>query len=60
MVPLDEIRKNDYNLNVSLYVYPEEKTEVIDVMKEWADLKAIEKEEIEVDKKIEGYLKEIK
>lgn len=59
MVPLDEIRKNDYNLNVSLYVYPEEKTEVIDVMKEWADLKAIEKEEIEVDKKIEGFLKEI-
>ena len=59
MVPLDEICKNDYNLNVSLYVYPEEKTEVIDVMEEWADLKAIEKEEIEVDNKIEGFLKEI-
>ncbi len=60
IVPLDEIRKNEYNLNVSLYVYPEEKTEVIDVMKEWDDLKAIEREECEVDKKIEGFLKEIK
>ncbi len=59
-VPLDEIRKNDYNLNVSLYVYPEEENETIDVMKEWTELKAIEKEEAEVDKKIEGYLKEIK
>ena len=29
-------------------------------MKEWTELKAIEKEEAEVDKKIEGYLKEIK
>lgn len=59
-VPLEEIKKNDYNLNVSLYVYPEEEKEDIDIMKEWTELKAIEKEEIEVDKKIEGYLKEIK
>ena len=59
-VPLDEIRKNDYNLNVSLFVHPEEEFEDIDVMKEWAELKSIEKEETEVNRKIEGYLKEIR
>lgn len=59
IVRLDEIRKNDYNLNVSLYVYPEEEAEVIDIMKEWSELKELEGKEKEVDKKIEGYLKEI-
>ena len=47
-------------MNVTLYVYPEEEVEYIDFMKEWEELKKIEKEEIEVDKKIEGFLKEIK
>lgn len=42
------------------FIFKNERTEVIDVMKEWVELKAIEKEEIEVDKKIEGYLKEIR
>ena len=60
IVKLDEIRKNDYNLNVTLYVYPEEEVEEIDFIQEWEELKKIEKEEIEVDKKIEGFLKEIK
>ena len=60
IVPFDEIKKNEYNLNVSLYVYPEEEVEEIDVMKEWAELKTIEKEEVEVDMTIEGFLKEIK
>jgi len=59
-VSLDEIKKEDYNLNVSLYVFPEEEIEDIDVEKEWNELKEIEKEMIDVDKKIEGYLKEIK
>ncbi|MEM2916382.1 MAG: class I SAM-dependent DNA methyltransferase [Candidatus Woesearchaeota archaeon] len=60
VVPLDEIKKNDHNLNVTLYVYPEEEIEEIDVMKEWQELKAIEKEEAEVDKKIEEYLRGIR
>lgn len=59
-VPLDEVRKNDYNLNVSLYAYPEEEAEEIDVHKEWEELKKIEEEEKDVDKKIEGYLREIR
>ena len=59
IVKLDEIRKNDYNLNVTLYVYPEDDTEDIDIMKEWSELKELEGKEKEVDKKIEGHLKEI-
>lgn len=59
VVSLDEVRKNDYNLNVSLYVFPEEEAEEIYVQKEWEELKKIEEEEKDVDKKIEVYLKEI-
>jgi type I restriction enzyme M protein len=56
---LDEIKKNDYNLNVSLYVYPDEEREEIDVKKEWGGLKKIEAEIEGVNRKIEVYLKEI-
>ena len=59
IVPLKDIRENDYNLNVTLYVYPEEEIEEIDVMKEWKELKQMEKESAEVEQKLEKYLKEI-
>jgi type I restriction enzyme M protein len=59
-VSLDEIRENDYNLNVTLYVFPMEEVEEIDVAKEWEDLKNIEEEIKEVERRIEGYLKELK
>ena len=59
-VPLEEIKKNDYNLNVTLYVFPEKETEKIDVDKEWKDLLKIQDELAAVEKKIEGYLEEIK
>ena len=58
-VDLEDIKENDYNLNVTLYVFPEEEIEEIDVEKEWKELKVIDKEIEEIDKKIEGYLKEI-
>lgn len=54
-----EIKNNDYNLNVTLYVFPEEKGEKIDIEKEWKDLGKIQDEITTVEKKIEGYLKEI-
>ncbi len=56
---VESIKENDYNLNVTLYVFPEEEIEEIDIEKEWEELKAIDKEIEEIDKKIEGYLKEI-
>jgi len=55
-----EIEENEYNLNVTLYVYPEEEIEEIDVMQEWMELKVIDKEIGDVEKKIEGYLAEFK
>jgi len=58
-VEMDEIKENEYNLNVTLYVFPEEEIEDIDVNKEWQELRMLEKEIDEVDKKIEGYLKEL-
>ena len=60
IIDIQDIRDNDYNLNVSLYVFPTEETEEIDVHKEWEDLKKITGEIIVVDEKIEGYLKELK
>lgn len=58
-VTLDEIKKNDYNLNVTLYVFPQEEAEEIDIDKEWNELRIIEEEIAGVEVRIEGYLKEI-
>jgi type I restriction enzyme M protein len=58
-VPLEEIKTNGYNLNVTLYVFPEEEVEEIDIEKEWRELKMLEKDSQELEKKIESYLKEI-
>ncbi|MGV8177005.1 MAG: type I restriction-modification system subunit M [Candidatus Bilamarchaeaceae archaeon] len=60
VVSIEEIRKNDYNLNVTLYAFPIEEEEEIDVSKEWKELLEIEREIDGQEKKIEGYLEEIK
>ena len=59
-IEIEKIKENDYNLNVTLYVFPEEETEEIDVAKEWEELRRIERELQEVEGKIEGYLRELK
>jgi len=59
-VSRDEVKENDYNLNVTLYVFPQEKVEEIDSMKEWKELRKIEEEIVGVEKEIERHLKEIK
>lgn len=59
IVSLDEIKQNDYNLNVTLYVMPIEEREEIDISKEYAELKQVEKEREEVSKKLEKYISEI-
>lgn len=56
-VSIDEIKENDYNLNVTLYVFPEEEIEEIDVSKEWQELRKIEDEIKEVEKRINEFLK---
>jgi len=60
VVPLDEIKENDYNLNVTLYVFPQEKAEEINIEKEWNEVRGIEKEIAEVESKIESHLRDIK
>jgi type I restriction enzyme M protein len=60
IVEKSEIEKNVYNLNVTLYVYPEEEVEQIDIKKEWQDLQALDSNLKETEKKLEGYLKELK
>ncbi|MEN3016315.1 MAG: class I SAM-dependent DNA methyltransferase [Candidatus Methanosuratincola petrocarbonis] len=59
VVGLDEIRQNDYNLNVTLYVMAEEEGEQIDIAKEWQELKELEKQKQEVTAKLEEYISEI-
>ena len=59
VVSFEEIKENDFNLNVTLYVFPMEEIEEIDIGKEWRELRNIEKEIEDVEKKIEGYLKEV-
>jgi len=59
VVELEKIRENDFNLNVTLYVFPEEEIEEIDVTKEWEQLLKLEDELGQVEKRIERYLREL-
>ena len=60
IVEIEKIKENDYNLNVTLYVFPEEETEEIDVTKEWEELHKLEEELGQIDEKIGQYLKELR
>jgi type I restriction enzyme M protein len=60
IVPIEEIKANDYNLNVTLYVFPSIEEEAIDIKKEQQVLGQIESSICEVEKKLSGYLEEIK
>jgi type I restriction enzyme M protein len=42
IVPIEEVRKFDYNLNVTLYVTPIGEEESIDLVSEWEELRRIE------------------
>jgi len=60
VVSLEEVRANNYNLNVTLYVMPAEKGEEIDIFKEFEELKALEAERTETMAKLEEYIQQIK
>jgi type I restriction enzyme M protein len=59
VVEIEEIKENDYNLNVTLYAFPEEEVEEIDVIEEWKGLGSLEDKLVEIGRKVEGYLKEL-
>jgi len=56
IVDVKEVVENDYNLNVTLYVAPIEEREKINLSKEFSELKELEKERINVGKKLEEYI----
>ncbi len=60
VVDVSEVEKNDFNLNVSLYVEKTNEEEVIDVVKEFEELKELEKQRQELLTKIENYISEVK
>jgi type I restriction enzyme M protein len=59
VVGLDEVRQNDYNLNVTLYVMADEEGEQIDIAKEYTELKELDKERHTIGERLEQYLSEI-
>jgi len=60
VVDVKELKENEFNLNVRRYVENGEDEEVVDVKEVWSEVKEIEKERDVVDKKVEGFLKELK
>jgi len=58
-VDLEEIKENDYNLNISLYVFNFEEEEEIDIQQVLDELKVLEKERVVLNKKVQGYLEEL-
>ncbi|MHB8278618.1 MAG: type I restriction-modification system subunit M [Candidatus Humimicrobiaceae bacterium] len=60
IIEKEKIKENDYNLNVTLYVYPEEEVEEINIAKEWKDINEINQKLSETEKKIANYLIELK
>jgi type I restriction enzyme M protein len=59
VVSIEEIRKNDWNLNVSSYVHPKEEAEEIDLAIELEKYEKIEAEEKEAVSKVINYVREI-
>ncbi len=55
-VPLDEIRENDYNLNIALYVDTTEPEEDIDVSEELKKLKELQAEREEIEKRMDEHM----
>ncbi len=59
VVPLSEIKENDYNLNISRYVDTAPETVQIDVKAALKELHEIEKRRDEVVQKMNAYMKEL-
>ena len=59
MVPLAEIERNDWNLNISRYVDTSEEEERIDVAEAVRKLRALEGERAEAEAAMNRYLAEL-
>jgi type I restriction enzyme M protein len=58
-VSLDEIRTNDYNLNITRYIDVTEEEKPIDVQKVLNELNALKGERSGIEKKMNDFLKEL-
>jgi type I restriction enzyme M protein len=58
-VSLDEIRTNDYNLNITRYIDVAEEEEEIDVQKVLDELSSLKGERSAVEEKMKEFLKEL-
>ncbi|MDB8576446.1 N-6 DNA methylase [Turicibacter sanguinis] len=59
IVTLDEIKENDYNLNISRYIDTTEEEEQIDVAKVIQELQQLELEREKIEETMYGFLKEL-
>lgn len=59
LATLQEVAENDYNLNIPRYVDTFEEEEPIDIKAVMTGIKSLEAKRAELDKEIEGYLKEL-
>lgn len=60
LATMQEIKENDYNLNIPRYVDTFEEEEPIDIKAVMAEIKELEAKRAALDKEIDGYLKELK
>lgn len=59
VISVDEIAKNDYSLNVTLYIVTNEEKDEVNLINTWNEINRIERELDVVDEQISKYLKEI-
>ena len=59
IVDFEEIKDNEYNLNISRYIDTSEEEELVDIPAVLSSLGELGKKEREIDARIEGYLKEL-
>jgi type I restriction enzyme M protein len=55
-VPIEEIRENDYNLNIALYVDTTEPEELIDVAEELTKLRGLQEERDEIETQLNEHM----
>ncbi|PBB06940.1 type I restriction-modification system subunit M [Salimicrobium humidisoli] len=59
VVDIDEIKENEYNLNIARYIDTTEEEEQVDVQKALTDLNSLENERQGIEQRMYGYLKEL-
>lgn len=54
-----DVEENEFNLNVTRYINSNEEKEEVDVKRVWDELKKLELEREEVDKRVDSFIKEL-